>query len=686
MPRQILVDLVGDSKKFTKATDEAIRSTGKLSGAFAKFKQQGGISQAILGGVGVGAGLGVFGAVTAGIGMVTDAIGNSISAASDQEEAMSKVNVVFGEQASVIQAWARTASTSMGMSETAALSAAGTLGNLFDALGIADDASAEMSQTVTQLAADLASFNNVPVAEAISALQSGLVGETEPMRRFGANISAARVEAYALAKGMAASKSAITDAMKVQARYELILQDTVNAQGDFARTSDGLANSQKTLDARINEAMTSIGAALIPVVSTFVTFASDVIPDVISGLGNLGDAFNNINRFIDPGVAAIQDFEEAVRAKAEAMGFDATETLAWVQAEERRAELERERARTTAAVLKIDEQMAEITANARKEIEGYNQAVEDGADAETMDNIIKERKLQLNSQLNPLLVEKNRLLGIEAEQQAAAAAASNTTTEAERRATAGLKAYTEAKARDARAASVLTGAWTGMGIVAGETGKAIYGGLVRPTRRAMRDMFKTAADAKGPWKKVMADLAHAGKDPFRPAAFENWMERRAAAFVRKARQRYRAGLGDNRAAAQALADVMTNPILRKLATTEEAIQSLVNAMAAVNGVRSTLGNFDRNGNGTQGRTGNNASGTSNWRGGWSWVGEQGPELMKLPGGTKIKSNRDSMGSGASHNYNINVNVAPGGDMVATGKAIVEAIRQYERRSGAVWRS
>jgi hypothetical protein len=131
---------------------------------------------------------------------------------------------------------------------------------------------------------------------------------------------------------------------------------------------------------------------------------------------------------------------------------------------------------------------------------------------------------------------------------------------------------------------------------------------------------------------------------------------------------------------------MTNPILRKLATTEEAIQSLVNAMAAVNGVRSTLGNFDRNGNGTQGRTGNNASGTSNWRGGWSWVGEQGPELMKLPGGTKIKSNRDSMGSGASHNYNINVNVAPGGDMVATGKAIVEAIRQYERRSGAVWRS
>jgi hypothetical protein len=205
MPRQILVDLVGDSKKFTKATDEAIRSTGKLSGAFAKFKQQGGISQAILGGVGVGAGLGVFGAVTAGIGMVTDAIGNSISAASDQEEAMSKVNVVFGEQASVIQAWARTASTSMGMSETAALSAAGTLGNLFDALGIADDASAEMSQTVTQLAADLASFNNVPVAEAISALQSGLVGETEPMRRFGANISAARVEAYALAKGMAAS-------------------------------------------------------------------------------------------------------------------------------------------------------------------------------------------------------------------------------------------------------------------------------------------------------------------------------------------------------------------------------------------------------------------------------------------------------------------------------------------------
>ncbi|MCB1717765.1 MAG: phage tail tape measure protein, partial [Candidatus Competibacteraceae bacterium] len=39
--------------------------------------------------------------------------------------------------------------------------------------------------------------------------------------------------------------------------------------------------------------------------------------------------------------------------------------------------------------------------------------------------------------------------------------------------------------------------------------------------------------------------------------------------------------------------------------------------------------------------GNNASGTNFWEGGWTWVGEQGPELLNLPRGSRIMSNPDS---------------------------------------------
>jgi hypothetical protein len=688
--RQIVVDIVGDSKEFTKSTESAIKATTKMGGVlerldrrFASVTSKNGLIGSILGGVGIGAGLGVFSAVTKGVGMVTDAIGNSITAASDQAEAMSKVNVVFGDQAKVIQAWARTASTSMGMSETAALSAAGTLGNLFDALGIAEDASADMSTTITQLAADLASFNNVPVADAIAALQAGLVGETEPMRRFGSNISAARVEAYALAQGMAKTKNAITDSMKVQARYALILEDTKNAQGDFARTSDGLANSQKTLDARMNEAMVSIGSALAPVMTQLVTFASEVVPDIISGLGNLGDAFNNLNRFIDPGVAAIQDFEEAVRAKAEAMGYDATQTLAWVRGEEARAKVEAERARTTAAIAKIDQQMADITANATAEIEQYAQAIKEGGDAEQLNNIIMERKLQLNTQLGPLMTEKNRLLGIEAEQQKAATEAARGATEADQRATEAMKAYTAAKQRDVQMSGILTGAWTGMGEAAEDTVPLIRS-VGRAVKQTTAQMFRTMAEAKDPWREAWRKMAAWAKNPFSPEKFEDYISGRARAASRKARQSFGAERKRWREIASAYRWIAKQEWIDPMTADLEAIMAGLRVAS-----RMTKGAAKTTINGTDWQLpGNNASGTSNWRGGWSWVGERGPELMKLPGGTKIKSNPESMAmaSGGGSTYNITVNVAPGGDLVAAGKMMVQAIQQYERRSGKAWRA
>jgi hypothetical protein len=126
----------------------------------------------------------------------------------------------------------------------------------------------------------------------------------------------------------------------------------------------------------------------------------------------------------------------------------------------------------------------------------------------------------------------------------------------------------------------------------------------------------------------------------------------------------------------------------------------------MNGITASIGGYRRNGKGPQTwkppktknngggggggggggahqgpPTGRNAAGTSNWRGGWSWVGEEGPELMRLPRGTAIKSNRDSqrMAGGGGPTYNITVNGAV--DKMATARQIVELIKSYERRAG-----
>ena len=50
----------------------------------------------------------------------------------------------------------------------------------------------------------------------------------------------------------------------------------------------------------------------------------------------------------------------------------------------------------------------------------------------------------------------------------------------------------------------------------------------------------------------------------------------------------------------------------------------------------------------QGNYGMNATGNDNWRGGLTWVGEGGPELVSLPRGSQILNAQDSRNVGSVH--------------------------------------
>lgn len=228
------------------------------------------------------------GAITQGVSFFKGQIGGVISGASDLAESMSKVNVVFGQSATTVQKWSQGASQSMGLSKQAALEAAGTFGNLFTAMGIGQGEAADLSTNLVGLASDFASFNNIGTDEALIKLRAGLVGETEPLRTLGVNLNAAAVEAYILEKGIASSKDEITDAMKVQARYALILEQSKNAQGDFARTSGGLANQQRILKAEFANLQAGLGTALLPVMTAVVkVLAGQVVPALAKGSQHL---------------------------------------------------------------------------------------------------------------------------------------------------------------------------------------------------------------------------------------------------------------------------------------------------------------------------------------------------------------------------------------------------------------
>ena len=259
--------------------------------------------------------------ISAGITLPLAVLGKvSFDAASDLNESLNKVSVVFGENAEAIKKWSEDAATSMGMSRQAALESAGTFGNLFRALGLSIEPSTKMSKKLVGLAADLASFNNASPEDVLLALRSGLVGEAEPLRKFGVSLSEARVESKAYELGLQNLDGSLSDAAKAQARYAIILEDTKLAQGDFARTADGAANKQKILKAQFQDTAAKLGTSLIPI---FQQVAA-VLQKVAEWFTNLDPKWQKVAVYAALAAAAIGPLVTAFGALATVAGIVAS--------------------------------------------------------------------------------------------------------------------------------------------------------------------------------------------------------------------------------------------------------------------------------------------------------------------------------------------------------------------------
>lgn len=210
---------------------------------------------------------------------------DTVMAASNMAESLSKVRVVFEDGAAAVETWAASAATNMGISNQAALEAAGTYGNLFQAFGLGQGESQKMSMSLVQLAGDMASFNNTSIDDAILALRSGLSGETEPLKKFGVALSDVRLKAEAAAMGLGTYSGTLPPAIKSQAAYSLIMKDTALAQGDYARTADGTANTMKTMQAQFEDAKVALGEALMPAFRGLLGVLKLIIP-MLKALGN----------------------------------------------------------------------------------------------------------------------------------------------------------------------------------------------------------------------------------------------------------------------------------------------------------------------------------------------------------------------------------------------------------------
>ncbi len=222
---------------------------------------------------------------------IISGITGTITAASDLSETVNKVDVVFGSAAASVKTFADTSAQSLGMSRNAALSAAGTFGNLFTTIGLGKDISAEFSTNLLQNAADLASFNNIDPTLVLEKLRAGLVGESEPARQLGIDLSDTAVKQEAMRQGIEKATADMSQAEKVQLRYALIQKQIGNSTGDFVRTSTGLANSQRILAAEFANIQAEIGERLLPVIQPLVSAFAQGLPAAFDSITSKVDGF-----------------------------------------------------------------------------------------------------------------------------------------------------------------------------------------------------------------------------------------------------------------------------------------------------------------------------------------------------------------------------------------------------------
>ena len=257
---------------------------------------------------------------------VSAAAYKAVQSASNLAESQSKVDVVFGDSAKSVQDFANTAAVSFGITRQAALEASGTYGNLFQAFGVGQDEASTMSTTLVALAADLASFNNTTVDDAILALRSGLSGETEPLKKYGVAINDVRLKEEARNMGLYSGTGALSVTAKTQAAYALILKDSTLAQGDFERTSGGLANQQRILKAQLSDVTAQIGSVMIPAFLGAVSFINETM---IPAFSDFGTALQ------EGGLAGGFDFiatrfKEAAPKVLDALGEMITKAVEWI--------------------------------------------------------------------------------------------------------------------------------------------------------------------------------------------------------------------------------------------------------------------------------------------------------------------------------------------------------------------
>ena len=215
----------------------------------------------------------------------------SIKMASDFNESLNKVDVSFKSASVAVTDFAKTSLKTYGIASGTALDMASNFGDMATSMGLGVGEAAKLSTSLVGLAGDMASFKNISIDVAQTALNGIFTGETESLKRLGIVMTEANVKAYAFSQGITKQYDAMSQAEKVMLRYQYVMSVTKNAQGDFARTNENAANQMRMFGEGMKQLSAEIGQVMLPAITSIVRAANGMIT-------GFSDASNSTKGFI----------------------------------------------------------------------------------------------------------------------------------------------------------------------------------------------------------------------------------------------------------------------------------------------------------------------------------------------------------------------------------------------------
>jgi hypothetical protein len=215
--------------------------------------------------------------LVAGTAAVVAGLGYAVVKASDLNETISKTGFTFGPAAKTITDAADEMATKFGIGKQTFIDSATNIGLIAKGAGYSKEAAADLGVQFGKLAADVSSFDNVPVEDALNAMRSGLVGETMPLRRFGVMMNEDTVKAEALRMGLVRTGEELTNQAKIQARASVIATALADRTGDLERTQESFSNRTRQVGGQLENLAAQVGAVLLPAILATLTEKAEMV-------------------------------------------------------------------------------------------------------------------------------------------------------------------------------------------------------------------------------------------------------------------------------------------------------------------------------------------------------------------------------------------------------------------------